>query len=398
MINAVLFDLDGTLLDLTVGLFMPRYLESLGAHLAHRIDPAQMAAALKAGTQAMLDNTDPEITLQQAFDGVFYPRIGLRREDLLSDLDRFYREQYPLLKELARPVAEAPRLVELVFQRRWKVAVATNPLFPLTAAEQRLGWAGLNSGRVPFDLVTSYETMHFAKPRPEYVAESLARIAATPEESLFVGDDPRDDIAPAKTIGLASYQVYRDGDPPSPSVRGGGSLQKLAAGLAAEDDDPSLFLPSAASPCSLPALMTGNLAAMLHLFESSGWVCCPAEEGWAPVEIACHLRDVEREVMQPRLRSILSAENPYLPAIESDRWAEERKYGQQDGRQALKDFVAARKETTALLCGLREADWRRAARHALFGPTTLEEQARFVARHDLLHVEQLQGAVAACGH
>jgi hypothetical protein len=135
---------------------------------------------------------------------------------------------------------------------------------------------------------------------------------------------------------------------------------------------------------------------MLHLFGSSGWICCPAEEGWAPVEIACHLRDVEREVMQPRLRLILSEKHPFLSAIESDRWAEERKYALQDGRQALRDFVGARKETIALLRELRETDWRRTARHALFGPTTLEEQARFIARHDLLHVEQLQGAVAAC--
>ncbi len=397
MINTVLFDLDGTLLDNQVGLFMPRYLESLAGFLAARVDPARLVDALKAGTQAMFRSTDPEVTLQQAFDAVFYPQIGMPRDQILADLERFYLEKFPLLRELTRPVAEAPRLVELALQRRWKVVVATNPLFPMTAVQQRLAWAGLDSGKIPFDLVTSYETMHFAKPHPEFVAEAIARIAASPGESLFVGNDPADDIAPARALGLSSYRVIPDGGNGPVSAKGEGSLRQLAAGLAAEDEEPALLLPSSASPCALPALLSGNLAAMLHLFAASGWICCPAEEGWAPVEIACHLRDVEREVMQPRLRLILSEENPYLPAVESDRWAEERKYALQDGKQALGEFVAARKETIALLRGLGEADWKRAARHALFGPTTLAEQARFSARHDLMHVEQLQGAVAACG-
>lgn len=397
MINAVLFDLDDTLLDNHVGLFMPRYMDLLGEFLAHKVDPTRLGEALMAGTQAMFRNTDPEITLQQAFSGVFYAMIGIPQSDLLPDLDRFYRERFPLLQDLTRPIADAHRVVNLALQRRWKVAVATNPLFPLAAIEHRLAWAGLNSGDTPFDLVTSYESMHFTKPHPEYVAEALARIAASPAESLFVGNDPDDDIAPARALGLSTYRVSRGLDVNPAAQRGEGTLQTLAENLEGEDEEPACALPSAASPCALPPLLTGHLAALLYQFGMSGWVCCPAEEGWAPVEIACHLRDVEREVMQPRLRLILDGENPYLPAVESDQWAEERQYARQDGPQALRDFVAARKETIALLRGLEEQDWRHTARHALFGPTTLEEQARFIARHDLLHVEQLQGAVAACG-
>jgi hypothetical protein len=298
------------------------------------------------------------------------------------------------LRELTRPVDEAPRTVDLALQRKCKIAVATNPLFPLAAIEHRLRWAGLNSGKTPFDLITSYETMHFTKPRPEYAAEILARLVASPADSLFVGNDPDDDIAPAMRLGLATYRV--DGDPAGEKIPGEGGLGRLAASLERMEEDPDCVLPGVQSPCSLPALLTGHLAALLHEFSISGWVCCPAEEGWAPVEIACHLRDVEREILQPRLRMILGGGNPFLPAVESDGWAEERGYARQDGPQALRDFVAARKETIALLRGLEAPEWKRNARHALFGPTTLEEQARFGARHDLLHIEQLQGAMAAC--
>ena len=397
MISAILFDLDDTLLESDIDRFLPAYIKSLGKFMASNLDPARLTKALMAGTQSMLDNSDPEITLQQAFDSVFFPMVGLDRARLASDFETFYRERYPLLADLTRRMELAPRVVECAFARRWKVVVATNPLFPLAAAEQRLAWAGIDPVGTPFDLVTSYETMHFAKPRPEFVAEVLARIVAQPAEAVFVGNDPSEDIAPARALGLASYRVLRDSDPAMKAESGEGTLAELAASLAADSGDPEIFLASETSPCALPALLSGHLGAILHFFSLSDWPSCPAEEGWGPVEIACHLRDVEREITQPRLKKMVAEDNPYLPAVESDQWAEERNYRSQNGPAALAEFTRARKETIARLRDLSPADWQRPGRHALFGPTTLAEQAQFSARHDLLHIEQLQGALAVCG-
>jgi len=395
MISAILFDLDGTLLDNDVERFLPTYLKALGKFMAVRIDPARLQDALMAGTKAMLDNTDPEVTLQQAFESVFFPRIGMERESLVPEFDRFYAERFPALKDLTRPMDMAFQAVELSFGLRWKVAVATNPLFPLAAIKQRLMWAGFDPEVASFDLVPSYESMHFAKPHPEFVAEVLGRIAAQPREAVFVGNDPAQDLEPARTLGLATFRVSPGEDPVS--ARGEGTMRQLAAGLESDHCETSFLLTSDACPCSLPALLSGHLAAILHIFGESRWSCCPQEEGWGPVEIACHLRDVEREITQPRLRKILAEENPYLAPVESDSWAEERNYRAQDGPQALREFVQARKQTDALLRDLMAADWQRTARHALFGPTTLAEQGRFSARHDLLHIDQLQGSTAAAG-
>jgi len=393
MISAILFDLDGTLLDNDVDRFIPAYMKALAKFMSGRIDPPRLAAALDAGTQAMLANGDPETTLQQAFDAVFFPALGMDRVPLVPEFDRFYAEQFPRLRELTRTVDGAGRAVELACDLRWKVAVATNPLFPLAAIEQRIAWAGLDPCGACFDLIPSYESMHFAKPRPEFVAEVLGRIAAQPGEAVFVGNDDKLDLEPARTLGLATFRVVRDSNPDP--VRGEGTIRALAAGLVSDHCEASFLLASDPRPCSLPALLTGYLAAILHTFQESNWSCCPQEEGWGPVEIACHLRDVEREITQPRLRKIRTEENPYLPPVESDSWAEQRNYRAQDGPQALRDFVRARKETVDLLRNLDAADWKRSARHALFGPTNLAELARFFARHDLLHIEQLQGSLAA---
>jgi FMN phosphatase YigB (HAD superfamily) len=395
MISAILFDLDDTLLDNPMDDFLPAYFRSLGKFMAPRIDPARLQDALTAGTQAMLENTDPEVTLREAFDSVFFPQLGLERGPLLPEFERFYAENFPLLRKHTKPVEGAAEAVDLAFCLRWKVAVATNPLFPLAAVKHRLEWAGLAPEKYGFDLIPSYETMHFAKPRPEFVAEALGRIAAQPEEAVFIGNDPAQDLEPARALGLATFRVTRDAKiPPAP---GEGSMRQLAAGLKSEPCEESFLLASDPCFCSLPALLSGHLAAILHVFGEGCWSSCPQEEGWGPVEIACHLRDVEREITQPRLRKILSEGNPYLAPVESDSWAEQRNYRSQDGKQALRDFSSARKETTSMLRDLRPEDWKRAARHALFGPTTLAELARFFARHDLLHIDQLQGSAAAAG-
>jgi len=397
MISAILFDLDDTLLENDIERFLPEYLQTLGKFMAPRIEPARLQDALMAGTRAMQANTDPEITLQQAFESVFFPKLGLERELLLPEFDRFYAECFPTLKDLTKPVDGAMQAVELAFGLRWKVAIATNPVFPLAAVEHRLDWAGLAPDVYCFDLVPSYESMHFAKPHPEFVAEVLGRIAAQPGEAVFIGNDADLDLAPARALGLATYRIIHEPDPEPPSARGQGTMRGLARELESDHCEAVFMLPGDPSPCALPALLSGHLAAILQVFGESRWSCCPQEEGWGPVEIACHLRDVEREITQPRLRKMLAEENPYLSPVESDSWAEERNYRAQDGPQALRDFAVARKATIAMLRDLQHADFARPARHALFGPTTLAEQARFSARHDLLHIEQLQGSVAAAG-
>ena len=85
---------------------------------------------------------------------------------------------------------------------------------------------------------------------------------------------------------------------------------------------------------------------------------------------------------------MLAEENPFIAGVVSDAWVEERQYARQDGRLALGEFTAARKDTLALLGGL-QAEWTRTARHAIFGPTTLQEQAGFFAGHDQAHLQQV---------
>lgn len=120
------------------------------------------------------------------------------------------------------------------------------------------------------------------------------------------------------------------------------------------------------------------------------WRWRPDVGEWSLTELMCHLRDVEREVHQPRFRALIEADNAFLPGVTSDDWVEERQYWRQDGRQALADFVAARRETVALLSEVDEAVWERRGRHAFFGPTSLHELLHLAVRHDQAHWRQLE--------
>jgi hypothetical protein len=115
----------------------------------------------------------------------------------------------------------------------------------------------------------------------------------------------------------------------------------------------------------------------------------PLNNEWSLTEILCHLRDTELEINLPRLRMLLELEEPFIPARDSDTWAITRDYQTQDASRALHDFCSARTKTVELLRSLGD-EWKRKARHAIFGPTDLQELVKFMAEHDKLHIRQIR--------
>lgn len=77
-IQAVLFDLDGTLLGNNLDLFLPRYFEAISAHVASLVPPKQFITDLLQATQIMLAN-DGRATNEEVFASAFYPLIGRTR-------------------------------------------------------------------------------------------------------------------------------------------------------------------------------------------------------------------------------------------------------------------------------------------------------------------------------
>ena len=132
-----------------------------------------------------------------------------------------------------------------------------------------------------------------------------------------------------------------------------------------------------------------DLLAVILVDPTAGWTRRLAPPEWSLNEIACHLRDVEREVHQPRLQAILEEEGAFVPGVDADEWADERDYWSQDGRAALADFLRYRGETIDLLAPLSPEIWNRQGQHTFFGPTSLHELVYLAVQHDRSHARQI---------
>ena len=211
--RAIFFDLDGTLLDNDMDTFLPHYFRRLAGRMAHLIPPDTFIHHLLQATQAMMDNHG-RASNAEVFAAAFYPLVGRPRQELDPIFADFYARDFPALRDYTRRKPEARPLMQRAFDLGCDVVIATNPLFPATAIEQRLQWAGVAD--YPYRLVTTYENSHACKPNPLYFHEILDKIGRPAGSCLMVGDDPMD-MAAAR-VGCATFLVTGPGEPATPSL------------------------------------------------------------------------------------------------------------------------------------------------------------------------------------
>lgn len=216
MAEAVLFDLDDTLLGNSMDTFLPAYFRALTRYLEHLIPPERLIAQLMHATDAMDAHHSVQLTNEEAFASAFYPALEQDRSNLEPLFQRFYIEEFPKLRPLTCARPEARLLVQRALDEDLQVVVATNPLFPRIAVEQRLAWAGVPVDQFDYALVTTYENMHATKSHPAYYREILSRIGRRPDECLMVGDSWELDVAPASSVGLRVFWISDGDEPPLP--------------------------------------------------------------------------------------------------------------------------------------------------------------------------------------
>jgi FMN phosphatase YigB (HAD superfamily) len=231
-LKAVLLDLDDTLLLNPMAEFIPAYIELFCEFVRDIVSPERFTSSLLSGVQAMEENHDHSLSNEQVFFAEFFSHVGVEESRLKPRLERFYEEEYPKLAILARPARDNLKVVEAAFEASLQVVIATNPLFPRIALDQRLEWANLPVSDFNFALVTSFEEMHAAKPNPEYYLEILDKLGRKPEECVMVGDDWERDILPASSIGIKVFWIKSPntqlpGPIPSQQYLGQGSLTEL---------------------------------------------------------------------------------------------------------------------------------------------------------------------------
>jgi len=202
MLKAALFDLDGTLLKLDTREFMEIYLKEVAA--APVADPGRFVQALLASTSTMLQDRNPE-TLNTE---VFWKDFSIRLHDCVGVLkpvmDEFYANKFCKLYKPAWYSPQAREAVQAAVNRGLRIVLATNSVFPLSAIKDRMAWAGVED--LPWEIITSYDVMHFCKPHPEYYLEIADKLRLAPGECMMVGNDMGEDIV-AGTLGFYTCLV-----------------------------------------------------------------------------------------------------------------------------------------------------------------------------------------------
>ena len=389
MTITLLIDLDDTLLDSHLEDFLPAYFRALAAHLAHIVLTEKLLPALMAGTQKMIQNTDPGCTLQEVFEQSFYPQLSVKREELESEIEDFYDREFPLLGKLTKPRSDAQEFLGWAKAQGYRIAIATDPLFPRMATLHRIKWAGLDPEN--FALISTFEKFHFSKNNPAYYGEVLGQMGWPDGPIVMVGNDFNRDIYPAQLAGFATYEISSGF--PSNEIQeernSKGNFKSLSSWI--QNVAPETFAPdfhSREAQIALMAATPASLDALLRDLDKKEWIIKSSPEDWAMIEIVCHLRDSESELNQMQIQLFGNGKEPFIPRPDAAVWARQRSYLNEDPEKALAGFISSRRQTIDMLNNLPLQHWALKARHSIFGPTNFLEVIGFMTEHDRLHIQQ----------
>ena len=126
------------------------------------------------------------------------------------------------------------------------------------------------------------------------------------------------------------------------------------------------------------------------------WDGVPSEALTA-IEQLCHVRDIEIEGYQRRIERTLAEDNPFLPSIDTDFLARDRRYGESNAHEALAGFRAARRGTIEIVERLVPEQLDRPAVFEGYGPVTLRGLIHYLCSHDQQHLAGLQWLLGKIG-
>ncbi len=206
--KAILFDLDGTLLPMDMKKFTEGYFMDLySAVNMPEIAIKDFTEAIWQGTYAMMKN-DGSKTNREVFWEFFGQKMGYDKkqtEEMDAKCLSFYSHEFVAAKRFCMDNPLAKQAVEIAKTKADKVILATNAIFPMAGHRTRLGWLGLKEE--DFDYVTCYEDEYFCKPNPKYFEAIMNKMGLEPQDCLMIGNDEREDMLCASTVGLDAFLI-----------------------------------------------------------------------------------------------------------------------------------------------------------------------------------------------
>ena len=168
-----------------------------------------------------MNNNNGKETNDTIFAKHFFPIEGYSRDEIQPYFDIFYEKDFVKLKKYTTKKPESRNIVQYVCDKGYDVIIATTPVLPLTAIQQRLDWAGV--GDFSYRLITTIENSRASKPNLIYYQQIIDYLGYPPESCLMVGDEDKDMVA--ANINCPTFLNYSDNtkitpDMPKPTFQG----------------------------------------------------------------------------------------------------------------------------------------------------------------------------------
>jgi len=202
-INTILFDLDGTLLSIDMNDFENIYYSSLSESFKEILPKKDFMGLLYNSVTAMVKNTEHR-TNEEVFMEAMRSQVKDELDTYTALFSQYYETGFKVLRNAVKDTKEMQLATELLKKKGYDLVIATNPLFPKTAIDQRIEWSGVD--RSHFSYVSYFEINHYCKPNIEYYSEILDSIGKTPEQCMMVGNDALEDLI-AGELGVSTYLI-----------------------------------------------------------------------------------------------------------------------------------------------------------------------------------------------
>ncbi len=203
-IKTILFDLDGTLLPMDQNVFVEAYFSGLvNKAVTHGYKQEEFIKTVWGGIGAMIKNNGNENN-ESVFWKFFVSVYGKESVKDIAVFNDFYKNEFQQVRAVCGFNPEVKSCIEQAKEMGYRIALATNPVFPAIAIKSRICWSGLAPD--DFEYCTTYENSCRCKPNLDYYRNILKELNVSADECLMVGNDVDEDMV-AENLGMQVFLI-----------------------------------------------------------------------------------------------------------------------------------------------------------------------------------------------
>jgi putative hydrolase of the HAD superfamily len=220
-IRALLFDANGTLIDIETDEWMEEAYRAISHFLTYQGIRMRRYEVRDLYFRIMKEQFAASTEKYPEFDVVAVWREFLRRQatDYTRSVNQKKLQQMPFfLAEMQRGISRKrlvafPQTQEILAQLKTQYSLAIVSDAQTAYAVPELHRAGLAEF---FDPIVISGDYGYRKPDPRLFRTALEKLAAGPEEAVFIGNDPFRDISGARQVGMKTILFCPNGSPACP--------------------------------------------------------------------------------------------------------------------------------------------------------------------------------------